>query len=194
MDAEKNKQKLYVYVDEAGQDDASGSFVVVTAIFVHDIDAVRKHLLELEERANTHGLKWHKCRHDRRIQYLSLVLEHKIAAGCVFVGRYRKPIHYFFPTAAVIERAIKQFAKQDYIAKVHVDGANKKVARELTNALRANGISLHLVKGKTDEGEVLIRFADMWAGCVRSALLNEKDSLILFNRALRTGYIQETTT
>lgn len=50
------------------------------------------------------------------------------------------------------------------------------------------------MKGKRDEGEPLIRLADMWAGCIRSALLGEKDSEALFNRAKEAGYLKEVTT
>ena len=197
MDTEKKKQKIYVYVDESGQDDASKVFIVVSAISVKDSDLLRRQLLDVEEQAKTHALKWNKLKHDRRVRYISLVLERKIAAGKVFIGRYPKPVHYFYPIASVIARAIKHLAQETeekYLAIVHVDGANKKVSKELTNALRANGISLLMVRGKTDQGEIVIRFADIWAGCIRSALLDEGDSKALFEQALRTGYLIEVTT
>lgn len=187
-------QKLYVYVDESGQDVTSKFFVVVTVVIVNDQDMPRQKLLEVESLAKTHALKWQKTRHDRRIKYLTFALERKIAAGSVFIGRYPKPVPYFIPTASVIERAITHMAVRDYIATVRVDGINKKIALALTNALRANGISLRMVKSKTDQGEPLIRLADMWAGCIRSALLHERDSLILFQKALQAGYLQEVTT
>lgn len=74
-----------------------------------------------------------------------------------------------------------------------MDGINRKGAIALTNALRAQGVSLELVKVKTDEGEPLIRLADMWAGCIRSALLNEQDSEVLFVCAKESGYLKEVT-
>lgn len=77
----------------------------------------------------------------------------------------------------------REAAKGYYKAIVRVDGINRTVAIVLTNALRPQGVSLALVKGKKDEGEPLIRLADMWAGCIPSALLGEKDSEALFNRS-----------
>jgi hypothetical protein len=54
-------------------------------------------------------------------------------------------------------------------------------------------VSLELVKGKTDESEPLICLADMWAGCIRSALLGEHDSEVLLSRAKESGYLKEVT-
>jgi len=187
-------QKIYVYVDESWQDDTSKYFIVVASVSVADQELLRRQLVAVEAEAKTNALKWNKSKHDRRMKYLSLVLDRQIAYGHVFIGRYPKPVPYFYPVASVIERSIKRIAHGKYIAIVHVDGANKTVAVALTNALRANGISLRMVRGKTDQGEILIRFADMWAGCIRSALLDTVESKILFERALRTGYLVEVTT
>jgi hypothetical protein len=183
-----------VYVDEAGQDDLSEFFIVVSAVCIDDPTSLRTDLLDIERQSRTNGLKWHKSRHDRRMKYLSLVLTKGIAKGLVFMGKYQKPVQYFFPMASLIEHAIKDAAPQNYLAIVHVDGINKKVATELTNALRATGVSLRMVKNKTDDGEVLIRLADMWAGCARNALLGASDSITLLTKAKETGYLQELTT
>lgn len=187
-------QKLYCYVDEAGQDDASRFFVVVALASDTDQDTLRRQLANVEKQAQTHGLKWHKSRHERRMRYLSLVLDRKIAFDEVYVGRYAKPIPYFFPVIDVIEKAVKRAAKGRYRAVIYVDGINKTIAKALTNALRTRGISLRMVKSRKDENEILIRFVDMWAGCVRSALLSEKESVEVLNQAQRSGYLQEVTT
>jgi hypothetical protein len=78
---------------------------------------------------------------------------------------------------------------KDYTAHVYVDGANKTVARALTNALRSRGISTLLAKGKREESEALIRLADMWAGCIRNAFLNKEDAKQLFERATKEHYL-----
>lgn len=106
-----------------------------------------------------------------------------------FFGIYPKPIHYFFPVVEIIEKAVMHMASKDYIARVYVDGANVTVARSLTNALRSRGVSTLMAKGKRDESEALIRLADMWAGCIRSALLGKKDAKELFERAKREHYL-----
>jgi hypothetical protein len=67
---------------------------------------------------------------------------------------------------------------------------DKKKAAELTNALRIRGVKLKLVKGRRDESEPVIRLADMWAGCIRSALLGNEEAQQILNKALATKYIK----
>lgn len=150
-------------------------------------------LLEAEQLAETHQLKWHKTAHNRRMKYLSLVLDRKIAAGEVFVASYKKPIPFFFPMIVAVEKAIKQVVREKHRASVYVDGIDRKKAQELTNALRISKISLRMVKGKRDESEPLIRLADMWAGCIRSAFLKHIDTQALFRKAKEEGYLKDIT-
>ena len=187
----KIMQKLYCYVDETGQDPKSEVFIVVAVISSNDQAYIRKQLTDIEDIAKTHKLKWHKTRHDRRMRYLTLVLDKKVAAGDVYTAHYQKPIPYFFPMIDVLEKAIKEAAKDLYRANIYIDGIDRKKAMELTNALRATGISLRMVKGCRDEAEPIIRLADMWAGCIRSALFGRKDSQDIVKRAKKEGYLRE---
>ena len=115
-------QKLYCYVDETGQDSRSEVFIVVAIISSNDQAYIRKQLTDIEGVAKTHKLKWHKTRHDRRMHYLTLILDKKIAAGDVYTARYQKPIPYFFPMIDVLEKAIKEAAKDLYRANIYIDG------------------------------------------------------------------------
>jgi len=184
-------QKIHAYVDESGQDDVSRFFVVVAVVNSGEQTLIRDRLLAIERLAKTNTLKWHKTAHDRRMKYLTLAMEYKIAFGEVYVGRYEKPIPYFFPMVDLLERAILQSIHGQYQATVYVDGINKTVAKSLTHALRKRGLSLRMVKGRRDESEPLIRLADMWAGCLRSALLKEKESADCFQKARKIGYLKE---
>jgi len=184
-------QKLYCYVDETGQDPRSEVFIVVAVISSKDQAYIRKQLTDIEDMAKTHKLKWHKTRHDRRMYYLTLILDKKIATGDVYTAHYQKPIPYFFPIINVLEKAIKEAAKGLYRATIYVDGIDRKKAVELTNALRAAGVSLRMVKGCRDESEPIIRLADMWAGCIRSALLGRQDTQDMVKRAKKENYLRE---
>ena len=86
-------------------------------------------------------------------------------------------------------RAIKAKAAPAYTARIFVDGIDRKKAAELTNALRLHGISLEMVRGRRDESEPIIRLADMWAGCIRGAILGKTEERALLERAMETGYI-----
>jgi hypothetical protein len=184
-------EKVCCYVDETGQDPVSDFFIIVAVVIIQDPWALREKLIELEQQTRTNGLKWHKTQHGRRMRYLSLAVERKIAAGSVYFSRYPKPIPYFFPMVDLITRAVKQTAQGRYRASICVDGIDRKKAKELTTALRIRGIALRRVKSARDDSEPLIRLADMWAGCLRSALLNRPDTQGLIERAKNERYLLE---
>lgn len=190
-----SRQKFYVFVDESGQDDTSKVFIVVAAVVLGD-DRIptEKLIIDLEDAAKTGRRKWNSTRHDRRAAYLSSVLDRNAAKGAVFFGVYQKPIHFFFPVVEIIEKSIKGAINGDYTARVYVDGANKKVASALTNALRSRGVSVRMARGKREESEALIRLADMWAGCIRSAYLGKPDAKMLFEKAQRERYLVDIGT
>jgi hypothetical protein len=159
-----NKEKLYCYVDETGQDVASRLFVVVAVVSADEQGGLRQALTEIEEAAGTGRRKWHKSRPERRLCYLGLVLEKNVVPGGVFFGAYPKPLPYFFPFVEVIEPAIKMMGRKHYTARILIDGIDRQKARELTNALCLRDVCLETVKGRRDESEPLIRLADMWPG------------------------------
>lgn len=185
------RQKLWVYADESGQDSTSAFFVVVAVAGDQDQDHLRDLLLRVERLAGTSGLKWHKTHGTRRIKYLEGVLSQKIGQGTLYFGVYPKPIPYFFPLLDVVEYAIRRRAHVPYVARVHVDGIDRKKAAELTNALRQHGITLESVRSRRDESEPLIRLADMWAGCIRAARRDRTVEQALLARAQRSGYLTE---
>lgn len=185
------RQKLYCYVDETGQDDSSQVFVVVAVVSAREQDQLRNLLIRIEQAAGTGHRKWHKSRRERRIRYLSLVLEPGgFGDSEVFFGVYPKPLPYFLPMLDVLENAIKMKAVPPYTARVFVDGIDHKKAAELTNALRVRGVFLDLVRSRRDESEPLIRMADMWAGCIRASLEGRDEERKLFDRALATKHLQ----
>jgi hypothetical protein len=186
------RQKLYCYVDETGQDTTSSVFIVVAVVSAQEQEQLRQALVEVEQAAGTGHRKWHKSRPARRLRYLNLVLEKNLGRGEVFFGSYPKPLPYFFPFLDVLEHAIKLKAVTPYIARVFVDGIDHKKAVELTNALRIRGVSLEMVRSRRDESEPLIRLADMWAGCLRGALLRGAEEQGLLKRALETKYLRPT--
>ena len=101
------RQKLYCYVDETGQDYASSVFVVVAVVSAAAQDELREALTQIEQISGTGHRKWHKSSAARRLRYLNLVFEKRLATGDVFFGSYRKALPYFLPFVEVLERAIK---------------------------------------------------------------------------------------
>ena len=186
------KRKLYCYVDEAGQDTASSVFVVAAVVSAGEQDKLREILMEIERAAGTGHRKWHENRPARRLRYLNLVIERGVGYKEVFFGSFPKPLPFFFPMLEVVEVAINAVATFPYTTRVVVDGIDRKKAAELTNALRLRGVSLDMVRGRRDESEPIIRLADMWAGCIRAALLGRAEERALLKRAIETNYIRST--
>jgi hypothetical protein len=112
----------------------------------------------------------------------------------VFFGSYPKPLPYFFPFVEVLERAIKLKVEPLYIARVFVDGIDRKKAGELTNALRLRDVTLDMVRSRRDESAPLIRLADTWAGCIRAALQGSPEERKILERALDQNQVQSLTT
>jgi hypothetical protein len=194
VETTRKRQKIYAYVDESGQDTLSEFFIVVAVVTTQDQMQLRKQLDDIEQLAGTNKKKWHKVRSNHRMQYLSLLLDRKIAAGDVYIAHHKKPLPYFYQVLFVLEKAIKATAIGEYIANIYVDGIDWQKAQELTNALRMSGISLRMVKSRRDESEPLIRLADMWAGCIRSALLGHQDAQDMLKRAKGENYLYDLTT
>lgn len=186
-------QKLYCYVDESGQDNASQAFIVVAVVNDQDQDALREQCIAVEREAGTGRRKWHKSRPERRLRYLAFILERGLCRNGVFFGWFKKPLPYFLPLLETIEQAIKEVAQEEYRTTVYIDGIDRKKAAEMTNALRIRGIRLRQVRSRRDEAEPLIRLADMWAGCIRAALLGRTEEKALLARATREGYLKAVT-
>ena len=186
-------QKLYCYVDESGQDVVSQFFIVLTIITEGEQESIREKLEYCERVTGTNNKKWHKVRNKNRVHYLKTILKKKIAAGGVYIAYYKKPIPYFFPIIDILEKAIKATVREKYRVTIYIDGIDKFKAKELTNALRARTIALRFIKSRRDESEPLIRLADMWAGCIRSALLGIHEAKVLFDDAVKIGYLVDVT-
>ena len=147
-------------------------------------------LERIEQESGTGHKKWHKLRREPRLEYLERVLRERIAVDQVVYGCFEKPVPYFLPFIEVLDRGIKASGGDNYVARISVDGIDRQKAKELTNALRARGVMLKLVKSSRDESEPLIRLADMWAGCVRASFDGPGKERDLLDRAEAQGRIR----
>ena len=184
-------QKLYCYVDESGQDAGSEFFVVAAIVSEQEQEKLRDSILQVEKITKSGGKKWHKLRSENRVKHLNIILDQKIGKSDVCFGCFKKPIPYSFPIIEVVEKSIKRKVKRKYSAIVYIDGIDRKKAAELTNALRMRGVSLRFIKSRRDESEPLIRLADMWAGCIRGALLGKRENIKILARAKKEKYLYD---
>ncbi len=183
-------QKLYCYVDETGQDAGSEFFVVVAVVSDKDQDLLRVELHRIEGFAKIGKRKWHKADSEKRKQFLELAIKERIGYGEIYYGQYQKPLPYFLPILEVLEKSIRDKAKEEYKVIIYIDGIDRKKAAELTNALRLRGVKLEPVRSARDESEPLIRLADRWAGCIRASFLGKQNEKKLFESAREKGYLR----
>jgi len=186
----KNKQKLYCYVDESGQDSRSEFFIVVTVIAVNNQQELKDRLLKLEKDSGFGQKKWHKSRSPEREKFLDLVMKNNIATGTIYYSHYKKPLPFFLPVLETLAKAIAITAKDNYTCIIYVDGIDKKKSQELTNALRLKGIKTGYVRSARDESEPLIRLADRWVGCIRASFENNSESKNIVIRAISKRYLK----
>ncbi|HYF04830.1 MAG TPA: DUF3800 domain-containing protein [Patescibacteria group bacterium] len=186
----KKVQKLYVYVDETGQDAGSDCFIVVAIITAEDQQKLKESLLELEQSTKLGEKKWHKSKALQREKFLQETVNKNIAAGEVYYSHYKKPLPFFFPLLVTVSKAIAAATNDPYQAIIYVDGIDKKKAKELTNALRLEGVKTLYVRSARDESEPMIRLADRWAGCVRASFENQPGCKQLVAEATNRNHLK----
>ena len=76
------KQKLYAYVDESGQDTQGAMFLVSVVVAGEARDAARKALQDIERASGKRARKWTRARVRERVAYMNSVsVERRSWAG-----------------------------------------------------------------------------------------------------------------
>lgn len=191
MPSHAQKQNLYCFVDETGQDAGSAIFIVVAVIVSADIETIRQQFLSLETGLKIGSKKWHKLRHQSRVEFINGCLRENQKGISIYFGRFQKPVPFFFPTLEVVQCALKKSSENQQVI-VNIDGLDAISAKKMTNVLRTRHRRLKLVKGSKDESEVLIRLADRWAGALRLAFAEgSKEYKELVTRAVKKEILKE---
>jgi hypothetical protein len=191
MSPHSKKQNLYCFVDETGQDAGSAIFIVVAITVTSNLDSIRTFLQDLEQAIRITKVKWHKAKHEYRINFLKGFLREGLTCVGIYFMKTKKPIPYYVPTLDVLQRVITEKRPENGQAIIYIDGLDALSAKKFTNALRTKFIRVRLAKGVRDEGESLIRLADRWAGCIRMALSGNKQCQALVEQAQSRGLLQE---
>jgi len=167
------RAKLYVYVDESGQDTSGRLFIVVAVIS----DAERNELLASLQKIETssgkgHQRKWMKTREKERITYLEQALTKQHFSGTAYTQVFGAGTDYQVRMAIAIAQSIILFQSQHdlkrYEATVIIDGFSHTEARRMGTTLRKLGIHSRKVRGARDESNAALRFADALAGLTRA--------------------------
>ena len=154
-------QKLYLYVDETGQDTEGRFFLVAVVTSDKEHKDILEQKLELIEQSSRKGKrKWERTRWERKIAYLQQVLTLQELRESIFYAIYHNSKDYTPLFSLTIAQAITTKAQGDYQVIVYVDGANREEEKKIAKGLMQLGIRRKKVKGMRDESNALMRLAD----------------------------------
>ena len=178
-------KKLYVYVDETGQDTLGKVFIVVTIIIASLKDTIETKLKDLELKTGKR-LKWRKSNYLKRLEFMKFLSSLVELKYCVFWSEYEGSTSYKDLTALSIAKSILHVTKENYKAIVIVDCLTKSDGQRLGAILRRLRIRTEKVLGDREERNVFLRLADSYAGLVRDALEKKKaESNVLKNLMIK---------
>lgn len=185
------RQKLYVFVDESGQD-TQGRLFIATAIVMAGEQEDTRQLLERIERETGKGKrKWTASVPRQRHAYTHQIFQQDLLRGRLFYGYFERTTIYQPCIIETITGAIARVeTSPDYQATILIDGLRKDERNPVATDLRRRGIHVKKVRGMRDESEPLLRLADAMAGFVRDGIEGRADTIIAFQTAIRTGFIQ----
>jgi hypothetical protein len=193
MQKVKNKQKLYCYIDESGQD-TMGDFFIVSVVITGDMRENLANKLEQIEKMSRKGkTKWTHSRQNLRYAYIKSVLSEPMFKHSLNFSFYHNTKAYTTLTILSTARAIYATAPEHTGVAVYVDGLPQSRVLWFGTELRHLGIRTSKVVGiRREESNALIRLADAFCGFVRQALVGKDAKMIkLFEKAKKGGYINE---
>lgn len=168
------KKKLYVYVDESGQDTKGLLFVVSILILEGEREAIQEMLEGLEGKSQKKNAKWNKARYDYRRQYVEEILKAKRLQKSLFFEIFGDTKKYIQLTSYATAKAILKKGGKDYKATVFIDGFKKQEIKIFTRGLRDLRVQTKKIRGvKKEENNAFIRLVD--AVCVLVRDVQKKD-------------------
>lgn len=185
------KQKLYCYVDETGQDTRGKLFLVVVVIVGKQRDDLRRELAEIERASGKHEKKWTRSTLRQREAYIRCILTRPSFAGTLYCSAYQDTCAYVDLTILSTAKAINTHARCPYTASVFVDGLPRTEQHRFGSGLRKLGVATRKVRGLNDQSDGFIRLADAVAGFVRENAAPDAPLHQLHSEALKTKRITE---
>jgi hypothetical protein len=193
MEASKSKkQKVYVYVDESGQDTLGEMFLVSVIIAGAERDLLRKHLQDIELKSGKRDKKWTRSTPRQRESYLRAVFGLPEFRGRLYYSHYQNTKTYLDLTIFSTAKALIHFTHHEpYSAIVTVDGLGRSERHSLAAGLRKLNVSIRKVRGAKDQSEEFIRLADALAGFARDGLSSDNELQKFFQKVKNAEAIRE---
>lgn len=191
MNTQSNKQKLYCYVDETGQDTMGNWFLVSIVIIENDKEKFENILEDIETKSGKRKLKWNKTKRNRREAYIREIIKVKQFKHCFYFTIYENTTLFTDLIVYATAKAILDKANQNYQTNIIVDGLYKNLEKQFSTSLRKLKVKVNKVKGARDESSSLIRLADALAGLLRDAAEGDKISKDLVKKLKNLSYVKE---
>lgn len=183
----RERETLYAYIDESGQD-TKGTFFVVGIVVIGEIRAALLAELEAIERRSGKGVvKWHKSRPDARRRYMEEVSRLSLLRDSLFYEITGDGKNYFHRIATATAHAILKKVKTDaYRASIFVDGFTQSELAMLVPVLKEFRIKKRKLRGvRREENDAFIRLADALCGLVRDSHDKNVWSMTMLRRLLK---------
>jgi hypothetical protein len=189
--AETQKQKLYAYVDESGQETQGSMFLVSVVLAGATRDALRNKLKAIERTSRKQDKKWTKARLAERVAYMQAIIHASDFIDHIYYARYHATRSYVDLMILSTAQALHTHRAERHRATIIVDGLERSERPRFAAGVRKLGIAVRKVRGARDESDELIRLADAVAGFVRDGLEGSRVMQALFDQALRRRVIKE---
>lgn len=169
------RRKLYVYIDESGQDTGGIMFVVSVLVLQEERGRILEILEAIEERSKKGNVKWRKARRVHRQSYITEIARCVDLHSKIFFEVFSDSKKYIELTSYAAAKAILKNTKGDYRVTVFVDGFKRREIEVFTKGLRDLRIKTRKVRGiKREENNAFIRLVDAICGLVRDAYEDNK--------------------
>jgi Protein of unknown function (DUF3800) len=185
------RQKLYVFVDETGQDTKGRLFVATAVVMAGEQENTRQLLERIERETGKGKRKWTASIPRQRHAYTQQIFQQDLLRGRLFYGYFERTTIYHPCIIETIAGAIESIEpRANYQATILIDGLKKNERNPVALDLRKRGIRVKKVRGVRDESDPLLRLADAMAGFVRDGIEERADTITTFQTAIRSGFIQ----
>lgn len=184
-------RKIYLYVDETGQDTAGKLFVVAVVVGDSSRGQLEEKLLKIEKSSGKCAKKWQKTRKREQINYIKAVLAAKESRRVLYYKLYLETGKQYLPLIIYALRELIAALFKGKKISVTIDALTKKGRRAVAVSLRRLGVKIDAVRGKRDESSALLRSADALAGFVRDGIEGRSDFNKIFVRAVERGIIKK---
>jgi len=184
-------KKLYVYVDETGQD-TLGKFFLVSIVISQRavIDKLKKSLEKLEKSSGKKILKWTKTPLNRKIKYIEGLLKIPTLKKNIYYAVYHRTTDYELAVSHTIVWSVLEKTKhQPRQAKILIDGISEATARRVSKNLTQLGLRRKRIKSAHFRGEIIIRLADALAGFLRDYEEKQPYAIKIFRELSLANFI-----